>query len=105
MKKLTLDETWEQSLAMWKWISRQWTRGRRDVLALKEEWLKKQGYGESEVLRDCFFCQACREICSNCPAVLIDSSFDCIGTDYSYHDAPAFYAKLKELNKIRLEAK
>ncbi len=109
MKKLTLNETWEQCLAMWKWISRRCLNSLKDVNDLKKEWLKVNGF--TRIHHDCFFCHKCPRSTHNaehcgCPAKKIDKKFDCFNYDYGYREQPRkFYAKLKELNKIRLAKK
>lgn len=113
MKRLTLDETWEQCLAMWKWISRQCKNKKRPQISfiqdLKKEWLVKNGIEPYELNHDCFFCEHDRNyrgLCFSCPAKKIDAKFHCDNTGNSWTTEPRkFYAKLKELNKIRLAKK
>ena len=111
MKRLTLDQTWEQCLAMWKWISRQclgksWQWCTTNVARLKREWLEAHGILSGEIDHNCFFCEydlKRRDMCANCPAQRVDDSFRCNKKAYSHERRPRlFYAKLKELNKIRL---
>ena len=118
MKRLTIDQTWEQCLKMWKWISRR-CKGRdtlwclRNVGILKIEWLAERGIVEDEIFGDCFFCEYRahshgKKINGDCfcPARKIDEDFMCMDTPYGYAEAPRlFYAELKRLNKIRLERK
>lgn len=108
MKKLTLDETWDLCLKMFKWISRQ----QGDVGELKSQWLRKHGFVPASIDSNCFFCEyhhthkrkdwgKC-----NCPARKIDKDFDCKSAKYDYTTKPrAFYKKLVALNKIRLAKK
>jgi hypothetical protein len=117
MKRLTVDQTWEQCLAMWKWISRQckgkskkWVRA--NLYHLKASWMKKNVTEPDSVMNDCFFCEydSKRDGLINngcfCPARKIDKDFDCMRKTYSYCQLPRlFYAELKRLNKIRLERK
>ena len=102
MKKLSLNDTWEQCLKMWKWISRQWLNTKLDALDLKGLWLEENGYGKREIEANCFFCHSCHQDCNKCPGRLIDADFDCVDSDYTYHKPRLFYAKLKQLDKIRL---
>jgi len=112
MKLLTVDETWVQCLAMWKWISRQ-CKGKSlvwcndNVSDLKIRWLEKHGIRDGEISQNCFFCHksgARYYICGKCPARQVDPEFSCMDIGYSFLTHPRkFYAKLKELNKIRLQ--
>jgi hypothetical protein len=44
--------------------------------------------------------------CFECPAKISKGGFNCHSKDHHYRNHPRkFYAKLKELNKIRLEKK
>ncbi len=114
MKKLTVNETWVLCLAMWKWISRRCKKGKvysfddTHVRDLKYQWMKNNGY--EGITEDCFFCYKAyvgrSYRCNNCPGKNIDYSFRCADDDYEWERMPRlFYAKLKELNKIRLERK
>jgi len=115
MKRLTLDETWVLCLKMWKWITQQRKKNNREhARILKRRWAENHGYHIDKLENDCFFCEyAARHNkekwirdCSFCPAVKIDPQFHCANDDYSWHENPiAFYAKLVELNKIRLKKK
>ena len=111
MKKLTLDETWDLCLKMWKWISRETLKeDDRDVCDLKREWLSSNGFADKHVHNTCFFCEY-RErrsaFCELCPAKKINDEFDCQhARRYNYYDHPReFYAELKRLDKIRLSKK
>ena len=118
MKRLTIDQTWEQCLAMWKWISRQCLGKDRswcpdNIERLKREWLEKNGFGTLDHL--CFFCEYrvlstpanCGiSVCNYCPGRKVDMSFSCTNIDHSYESRPRlFYTELKRLNKIRLAKK
>jgi hypothetical protein len=111
MKRLTLNETWEQCLKMWKWISRQclghtklWCKS--NVNRLKIEWFESNNL--SGVHFHCFFCHSrtggrTNGIDCGCPAHKVDKNFSCTTPEHHYMSHPRlFYAKLKELNKIRL---
>ena len=124
MKKLTLDQTWEQCLKMWKWISRQ-CKGKskrwcgNNTNKLKHLWLKKHKFDSVDICQACFFCDYTTVKledsydCRKCPGKKVDSEFCCRHNDVSdwnsevffRHYPRLFYAKLKELNKIRLERK
>lgn len=109
---MTLDKTWEECLRMWKWIVEQ-DRPTATVF-LKQQWLTENGYDveQNEIKSSCFFCEydkrhtptnACN--CHFCPGVKVDTEFSCMISGCDYHNAPIFYAKLLELNKIRLDKK
>ena len=120
-KKLTLDETWELCLKMWKWIADEVTamgkqfNPRLTVESLKYEWMKENGYKLTRINHRCFLCEYDDQhindldhidTCQACPARLVDSDFSCGNTEYEYDVQPLkFYAKLVELNKIRLAKK
>ena len=104
MKRLTLDQTWEQCLKMWRWIVRQPCP--RDVDALKTQWLEKNGF--NYVQAGCFFCEFTQkdEACSRCPGAKVDRDFRCWDEDYEWEEKPAaFLREITELNKIRLTKK
>jgi len=111
MKEYTLDETWNNCLAMWKHISRRMLKPGRDVNDEKRRWCKIHGF--ENLFLGCFFCDYTdrkrrlgRPLCSNCPGYLVDKSFNCMNLHYHYILKPrAFYQELKRLNKIRLERK
>ncbi len=109
MKKLTLDETWELCLKMWKWINESTKAGsRHNVRQLKEMWTTGNGFVFME--EDCFFCEYDirreSQICRLCPGKKVDKTFKCENPIYHYENNPIkFYEKLVELNKIRLAKK
>lgn len=100
---MTLNETWKQCIAMWKWIAEQ--KGVNTVL-LKIRWLGEHGFEGIEC--GCFFCdyadgQAGVD-CEKCPAVMIDPNFSCDKPKYHYRKKRiAFYEKLVALNEKRLQ--
>ena len=102
MKKLTLNETWEQCLKMWRWIVRQ--PYPKCVGELKKEWLEKNGF--KDVDDDCFFCDYANRYSGcemSCPADKIDKSFCCGDYDYHWsHKPAAFFRKITQLNEKRL---
>lgn len=105
MKRLTLNEIWEQCLKMWRWIVRQ--KCPRNVKNLKEEWLKRNGFKDDYPDSDCFFCEwdfsKGVDSCSYCPAKKVDENFYCGTAEYNYfRKSAAFLRKIIELNKIRL---
>jgi len=108
MKKYTLDETWDNCLAMWKHISRRMLVSERFVSAEKRRWLKKHHIVSLQ--ENCFFCEYANyykgQGCSACPGALIDPNFRCLDDEYHCFNKPrAFYQELKRLNKIRLGRK
>ena len=105
MKKLSLDETWEKCLLMWRWIVRQ--RCPRNVNTLKEKWLDKNGF-DYNIESDCFFCEYGNRYssCFSCPGKKVERVFRCCNENYHYFRKPAaFLKKITELNKIRLAKK
>lgn len=107
-KKMTLDETWKNCLAMWEWIAEKWAQGYRDIHKLKGEWLTEHGFGEEDNVRcNCFFCEAAGNPgCDACPARLVDDSFWCQGPECDWRDSPIeFCQRLLQLNEIRLAKK
>jgi len=117
MKKMTLDETWDKCLRMWKWIAKEEKRKGNRILvdALKQSWLLNHGYQTKDIEADCFFCEYCRTHesknsdstrCVLCPGKKVDKSFHCASIRYHYAHRPiAFYKKICELNRIRLKGK
>lgn len=115
-QKLSLDKTWTECLRMWKWVAGQIKKDSLplfDVKDLKEKWLNTHGYKNKSISRDCFFCEYAdhKHGCStSCPALEIDEKEwevdGCCNYRWHYEHKPlAFYAKLVELNKIRLSHK
>lgn len=105
MKKLSLNETWEQCLKMWRWIVRQPCP--RNVDSLKKKWLEKNEF-TNYIDNDCFFCDYGNwyKGCNSCPGRKIDRGFDCCNDDYDYCYKPAaFLRKITELNEKRLTKK
>ena len=109
--KLTLSKSWELCVdGQWKWIVKQIRAGARDVWGLKRQWLRENGIDSSEVSNHCFFCEYTSNFkhddCRLCPGCKIDKSFSCMDKKYNFEKKPLkFYAKLRALNKIRLEKK
>jgi len=110
MERLTLDQTWEQCLAMHDWIGEQLEAGSLEPISeLKLEWLKAND-PDSALEEDCYFCEyddkddATGE-CASCPGRLVDESFYCYRASYHWITEPhKFRAELKRLNKIRLSS-
>ncbi len=109
MKRLTLNETWDKCLEMWKWIAMKVRAAIKagedwDVEALKTEWLEKHGI--KGLHENCFFCDRAKFDCPKCPGRKVDKAFDCLSGGSCYQYAPIeFYAELRRLNKIRLKGK
>ena len=113
--KLSLDETWHYCLEMWKSIAKKAPRRGYsldepfdNIEDAKGNWLRENGFNPACIASQCFFCDYIsrygRPSCSNCPGKEIDSKFDCRDGRYCYYKFPAkFYAKLVELNEIRLK--
>ena len=114
MKRLTINGTWENCLAMWKWISRQclgkgvdWCT--ENVNLLKKRWLFENGFTVGDMENNCFFCEydtIRRDSCQDCPIKRIEKAFHCVDSARNYETHPRkFYAELRRLNKIRLAKK
>jgi len=105
MKKYSLSKTWRLCLEMWRWVKKMQRETGRYVIDLKSEWCGERGLANLE--NHCFFCDYAKDergvsICKRCPAILIDPHFNCCDPEYSYHRVNDFYAKISELNRIRL---
>jgi len=101
---MTLNETWKNCLAMWKWIAEQIRGGSKlSVEELKEKWLKEHGFENIE--ENCFFCDydlGYDDDCMQCPARLVDPDFHCDRVEYNWEAEPIkFYEKLVALDKER----
>ncbi len=115
MKKQNLDETWRLCLKMWKWIVKEWRKGKgQNVEILKAVWLKKNHF--KDIKDDCFFCNYAvrvfkrgrleKYVCYYCPAAKIDKEFSCVLSECNYFRSPdKFLNKLRALNRKRLKAK
>ncbi len=106
-KKLSLDETWNLTLEMWKWIVEQLFLFDQSTYFLKREWLTDNNYNPVELRGVCFFCEYdTTRVCKNCPGRLVDKTFRCQHPDYHFSRKPeAFYKKLIQLNRKRLKNK
>jgi hypothetical protein len=104
LKKLTIDETWDYTKRMWKWIAFQKFCGdERDVIILKKVWLEENALEFVDIAESCFFCEATIG-CSTCPGKLVDDDFYCMGGNnpYQYYYHPgAFYREILRLDAIR----
>ena len=95
MKKLTLDQTWDLCLQMWKWIVEEWKKDSKDnkdsenVEDLKYAWLDNHGYNAETIAHQCFFCEYTAShvkkrvlgydrYCDLCPGRKVDATFDCL---------------------------
>lgn len=107
MKKCSLKKTWEYCLAMWKWIAKEWQKGRRDISRLKEEWCIEHGFDDID--NDCFFCHyqmthfqrkkfniKPKSECPRCPGVEVAPQFDCYSSRWDT-DPVKFYRILKRM--------
>lgn len=107
---MTLNKTWKECLRMWKWIASQ-LKDEEELDEQKTEWLLANEYNPTKIDLQCFFCQydigqLDTGVCSSCPGKLVDGEFDCTGVPYSFGAHPkAFYRKLVELDKKRLNRK
>jgi hypothetical protein len=108
MRKLTIDETWDYTKRMWKWVAFRIDTmlDERSVVQLKEVWLKENAPEFTGMTSDCFFCQNREGCCgTTCPGALVESGFSCCDPDHNYEDKPgAFYRKILRLDAIRTAA-
>lgn len=99
IKKLSLDETWEKCLRMWKWIDERWD-GLKNVDSLKAQY-----NGVHDLSINCHFCMYTFG-CAGCAGRLVDPGFSCYNKEYCYDKKPKeFYQKLLELNAVRLSSR
>jgi len=100
-KKMNLEDTWKNCLAMWRWIAEQRRkRDKRGVFKLKEVWLEENGF--KRIYENCFFCNYALFNCPACPGKQVSKRFDCQRKTYHFEYRPiAFYNKLVALNKKR----
>ena len=111
VQNLTLDDTWDYCMLMWECVARRTRRPYPSVERLKDDWLEENDFDLSEVYASCFFCEYSKQHsigttsdCKNCPAVLVDSNFECMCNEYDFYNHPIkFYNKLKELNEKRIK--
>ena len=112
-----LNQSWENCLTMWKWVSGNLPRGfaklnrtdKLDVInKLKRKWLIANGFEGNRVLQDCFFCEFSSIdgdiLCGRCPGRLADRDFHCnrCADSISWILNPKnFYKNLVKLDKNR----
>lgn len=124
--RMTLDDTWKNCLSMWRWIAKEVRKSKgwkylteqqqyNKVDDLKAKWLLDNGFEGIE--HDCFFCNHAQMYhklgeyvrgagCRLCPAIKIDSEFDCLGGGVRFDRDPVDFCKwLVSLNRKRLKAK
>ncbi len=104
MRKLTIDEIWDYTKRMWKWVAFQKFCGdERSVHKLKEMWLEKNEPEFTGMISNCFFCQNREGCCdTTCPGTLVEEGFSCCDSAHNYEDKPgAFYREILRLDAIR----
>jgi hypothetical protein len=110
MRKLTIDETWDYTKRMWKWIAFQKFCGdERSVEKLKEVWLEEnKPEFVGQLWENCFFCAEKRvrhgfgDCHEQCPASLVEKGFGCCTATYNFKSKPgAFYREILRLDAIR----
>ena len=107
MRNLSLDETWDYTKRIWKWVAfqKEVLKDERDVEALKQIWLEENAPEFVGITVSCFFCESQIDSgsCSdNCPGKLVDTEFTCYNPAYNYRDHPgAFYREILRLDAIR----
>jgi len=111
MRKLTLDEIWDCTKRMWKWVAfqKEVLKDERSVDELKKAWLRENAPDCVTMQSDCFFCQEKyvrtegSGLCSTqCPGSLVDGPFNCCASAHNYEEEPgAFYREILRLDAIR----
>lgn len=106
MRKLSLDDTWDYTKLMWKWIAfrKEVLKDERSVYELKKAWLKENTPEYSHIQDKCFFCEASTLGCTGCPGRAVDPKFNCntLNSSYHFYDRPgAFYREILRLDAIR----
>lgn len=100
---LTLDETWNECMEMWRERVAQYLL--TGVVLSKFKYLKDRGFSQLE--GGCFFCEYNRKhgggfSCMTCPGRLVDETFHCCNREYDWAENPVeFLAELERLNAIR----
>ncbi len=102
---ISLDETWTFCIRMSKHIAKEMQKDSSQYISdLKEVYLA-QNHPDLDLYNDCFFCDYNGDgnnYCKDCPARLVESSFNCKNTAYHYYRHPTdFHKELVRLNKIR----
>lgn len=102
---MDIDKVWTECIACWSWVIEQLDKSdQRDIGSLKDAWIGKHCPQLDTLKVNCLFCYSSKGNCDDCPGRKYDESFNCDNDAYSYWWEPrAFYAKLLELNEIRLK--
>ena len=113
--RLTLEETWKQCRAMWKWIKKRRLAGdARNVEELKADWSEDHGFGDADIVFHCFFCHHNENFggnspddCHLCPAKTIDPDFHCFKhASHHFELWPVNFAdEIARLDRIRKRKK
>lgn len=107
MRKLSIDETWDYTKRMWKWVAFQVEvlKDERGVHKLKRIWIEENASEFVDMLASCFFCENqknCGGCNENCPGKLVELDFNCCNTAHNYSSRPgAFYREILRLDAIR----
>jgi hypothetical protein len=116
-KKMTLDKTWTECIALWKKTIALLDKYEGDVFIIKDLLV-----GEKYIKNDCYFCEYAQqhsgertvpEICEHCPGAKAAGyapkeldNFWCEQLSIDWNSKPLkFYAELLRLNKLRLKKK
>lgn len=103
-----LGKCWKNCMSMWRWIAKVYQEG-ESVTNLKHAWLRRHNVESGTLYNSCFFCDFTQitdgaehtASCTRCPAYLVDSSFACASSAYSWDGHPKeFYNKLRSLYKL-----
>ena len=116
--ELTLEETWQLCIKMWKWIVAEWEKLEERpveeveiwVNGKKSLWLESNGYGDVDIDSDCFFCEWVKKHTTDkirncvsdklCPGCMVDKNFSCYKAGWD-SDPPRFLKEIMRLDKIR----
>lgn len=130
MKRMNLDQTWKACLHTWSIINQYLKLDSHKNCCIDRLKTRALPNDQQNMMLNCHFCEYAdkafmrwqakqkrlgkkvfsfsdnKNMCSFCPGVKVDPDFNCMGTKYHYRDEPfEFYAKIQELNKIRLNRK
>lgn len=105
MRKLSLDNTWDYTKQMWKWIAfqKEVMEIEGTVSELKEAWLEENAPEFLGMTSNCFFCYSHDSSCEEtCPGSLVAGSWSCCDSTHNYYAKPgAFYREILRLDAIR----
>ncbi len=98
-----LDKCWKNQMSMSRWVAKNYHK-HLSVSSAKNVWLRKHNI--TDLYNSCFFCQYGKDhadyyACTSCPGRLVDPTFRCASSNYSYMRNPKeFYNRLRFLYNI-----